>query len=199
MRSGEPSGSTRTELLGCPLDRVTMEEALARCEGAIASGDYLQHMSINAAKLVALQDDGTLRSMISNCGLVTADGQSVVWASRLLGERLPERVAGIDLMQRLLAAAETKGYRVYILGARREVLDAALARLREDYPHLALAGARDGYYDDSEAEAVCEDIREAQADILFVAMSSPARSTSSASAARASECPSRWASAARWT
>jgi N-acetylglucosaminyldiphosphoundecaprenol N-acetyl-beta-D-mannosaminyltransferase len=150
-----------------------MEEAVARCEGAIASGSYLQHMSVNAAKLVALQDDGTLRSMISSCGLVTADGQSVVWASRLLGERLPERVAGIDLMQRLLAAAETKGYRVFILGARREVLDAALARLREDYPHLVLAGARDGYYEDSEAEAVCEGIREAKADILFVAMSSP--------------------------
>lgn len=173
MRGGESPGATRTELLGCPLDKVTMEEAVARCEGAIASGSYLQHMSVNAAKLVALQDDGTLRSMISSCGLVTADGQSVVWASRLLGERLPERVAGIDLMQRLLAAAETKGYRVFILGARREVLDAALARLREDYPHLVLAGARDGYYEDSEAEAVCEGIREAKADILFVAMSSP--------------------------
>jgi N-acetylglucosaminyldiphosphoundecaprenol N-acetyl-beta-D-mannosaminyltransferase len=151
-----------------------MDEALARCEDAIAAGDgYFQHMSVNAAKLVALHGDSELRAAIEACGLVTADGQSVVWASRLLGGNAPERVAGIDLMQRLCAAADEKGYRIYILGARREVLDAALAQLRQRYPRLTVAGSRDGYYDDSEAAAVCEEIRAARADILFVAMSSP--------------------------
>ncbi len=150
-----------------------MEQSLARCEAAIASRRYLQHMSVNAAKLVALRDDPEMHRMIAACELITADGQSVVWAARLLGARLPERVAGIDLMTRLLEAADAKGYGVYVLGARRDVLDTALRRLRERHPRLRLVGSHDGYYADEEAEEICEEIRSSGADILFVAMSSP--------------------------
>jgi N-acetylglucosaminyldiphosphoundecaprenol N-acetyl-beta-D-mannosaminyltransferase len=165
--------ATRLEVLDCPLDAITMDQAVARCEGAIDSRRYLQHMSVNAAKLVALHDDPGMREMIVPCDLITADGQSVVWAARLLGAKLPERVAGIDLMTRLLEAAAAKGYGVYVLGARRGVLDTALARLCERYPQLKVAGSRDGYYADDEAAEVCEEIRASGADILFVAMSSP--------------------------
>lgn len=166
-------GAARLELLGCPLDPVTMDEAVSRCEEAISARRYLQHMSVNAAKFGAMEGDPELREMVRACGLVTADGQSVVWGARLLGAKLPERVAGIDLMMRLLAAADAKGYSVYVLGARREVLDRALDRIRERFPRLAVAGARDGYYGDDEAGAVGDEIRASGADILFVAMSSP--------------------------
>jgi N-acetylglucosaminyldiphosphoundecaprenol N-acetyl-beta-D-mannosaminyltransferase len=161
------------EVLGCPLDSVTMDEAVARCEQAIESRGYLQHMSINAAKLVAIRDDPEMRDAITPCGLITADGQSVVWAARVLGARLPERVAGIDLMMRMLETANAQGYSVYVLGARREVLDTALERLRERFPALKLAGSRDGYYADDEATIVSDEIRNSGADMLFVAMSSP--------------------------
>lgn len=163
----------RVEILDCPVDAVTMDEAIDRCERAIGSGDYLQHMSVNAVKFVAMDEDPGMRNLVNDCGLITADGQSVVWAARLLGARLPERVAGIDLMARLLGAADAKGYRVYVLGARREVLDTALARLRERHPRLTIAGSRDGYFADDETEQVCAEIRASGADILFVAMSSP--------------------------
>lgn len=165
--------AARVEILDCPLDPVTMDEAVSRCEEAIAAGGYFQHMSVNAAKLVSLHDDPTLRGMIASCDLVTADGQSVVWAARLLGRPLPERVAGIDLMERLLAAANAVGYRVFILGARREVLDQALRNLAGRYPDLLVVGSRDGYFEDSEALDVCDEIRQAAPDMLFVAMSSP--------------------------
>ena len=160
-------------MLGVPLDRVRVDEAVERCERAISAGGYFQHMSVNVAKLVTIQRDPLLRQAVSACPLVTADGQGVVWASRLLGRPLPERVAGIDLMARLLERAEQRAYRVYILGARPAVLEAALTRLRERHPGLILAGARDGYFADSHAREVCEDIRAARADMLFVAMSSP--------------------------
>ena len=104
---------------------------------------------------------------------MSADGQSVVWASRLLGDPLPERVAGIDLMAGLLERAERRGYSVYFLGARAEVLERAVERLREKYPRLHVAGARDGYFADDEASEVCDEIRASRADLLFVAMSSP--------------------------
>ncbi len=173
MGQAEPPRGARLRLLGCPVDAVNMDEAVARCEEAIASGSYLQQVSVNALKFVTMADDPELREMVRDSGLITADGQSVVWAARLLGVRLPERVAGIDLMERLLAAADRNGYRVFVLGAKREVLDRALERLQERYPRLTVAGTRDGYFDDSQIGEVCGEIRAARPDILFVAMPSP--------------------------
>jgi N-acetylglucosaminyldiphosphoundecaprenol N-acetyl-beta-D-mannosaminyltransferase len=169
------SASTRPRamVLGTPVDRLDMDQSLRRCVQAIESGEYLQHVVVNVAKLVALQDDESLREIVHGCALINADGQGVVWASRLLGDPLPERVAGIDLMFSLLTAAERRGFRVYVLGARAEVLERAVERLQSRYPGLQVAGYRDGYFSESDVEAVCADIRDAQAQILFVAMSSP--------------------------
>lgn len=165
--------NTRANILGCSIDRLDMGETVTAVEHAIATRTFTQHMAINAAKLVAMHDDPKLCEIVEGCELVTADGQAVVWASKLLGDPLPERVAGIDLMDELLAHAERRGYRVSFLGAKAEVLERALEKLREKYSQLEVAGARDGYYADDEAPAVCAEIRASRADILFVAMSSP--------------------------
>jgi N-acetylglucosaminyldiphosphoundecaprenol N-acetyl-beta-D-mannosaminyltransferase len=163
----------RASVLGCEIDRLDMQQTLEACNRAIASGDYVQHMAINAAKLVAYQDDPRLREIVSECSLVNADGQAVVWASKLLGDPLPTRVAGVDLMQELLALAARKGYSVYILGAHAEVLGRAIGVIREANPGLRIAGYRDGYFDDAEVDGVARAIRSSGAEILFVAMSSP--------------------------
>jgi N-acetylglucosaminyldiphosphoundecaprenol N-acetyl-beta-D-mannosaminyltransferase len=160
-------------VLGCAIDRLDMVATLERCRSAIEESRYIQHVAINAAKLVALQQQPELREIIGRCQLVGADGQAVVWASRLLGDPLPERVAGIDLMHALIAMAEREDYGVYILGARREVLETAVQRLREMHPKLRIAGYRDGYFTDDEGPDVAKAIRAASAQILFVAMSSP--------------------------
>ena len=162
-------------LFGCDIDCTDMEHVVARCRQAIETRSPLQHVSVNAAKVVAMQQDGRLREIANGCGLVTADGQSVVWASHLLRSPLPCRVTGIDLMHELLALAEREGYRVYVLGARAEVLDRALARLRERHPGITVAGSHHGYFTADEEPAVVEAIRAAQPDLLFVAMPSPAK------------------------
>jgi N-acetylglucosaminyldiphosphoundecaprenol N-acetyl-beta-D-mannosaminyltransferase len=162
-------------VLDCRIDRLTMEETVSRAEAAVASGTYVQHMAINAAKLVRMGQDPELRSVVEESELVTADGQAVVWASRVLGDPLPERVTGVDLMLRLLEVAERRGYRVYILGAKQEVLDAALEKLRRKHPRLIIAGARNGYFPLEDWSAVARDIRDARPDMLFVAISSPTK------------------------
>jgi N-acetylglucosaminyldiphosphoundecaprenol N-acetyl-beta-D-mannosaminyltransferase len=172
--SGDRSaGPRRATVLGCPIDSVDMEEALRVCERSIRSHSYCQHVAINVAKLVALRDDRRLADIVESAGLVTADGQPVVWASRLLGDPLPERVTGIDLMIRLLELAEERGYRVFILGARNDVLERAIDQLRTSLPLLQVAGYRNGYFGDDEIEEVCAEIRDAQADMLFLGLSSP--------------------------
>jgi N-acetylglucosaminyldiphosphoundecaprenol N-acetyl-beta-D-mannosaminyltransferase len=150
-----------------------MEATVERCAEIIDAGEPTQHVAINVAKVVALEDDSKLRDVVERCELVSVDGQPIVWASRLLGDPLPERVAGIDLMFRLLGLAEERGYRVYILGAKQEVLETAIGRLGERYPRLVVAGYHHGYFKDEESPEICELVRASEPHILFVAMSSP--------------------------
>jgi N-acetylglucosaminyldiphosphoundecaprenol N-acetyl-beta-D-mannosaminyltransferase len=170
---GPSEGRDRAVVLDCAIDRLDMAQTVARCQAIVEQGAFVQQVSINAAKLVALRHDAELREIVNRCGLVNADGQAVVWASRLLGDPLPERVAGIDLMHALMAMAEREGYGIYILGARREVLETAMRRLGEMHPGLRIEGYRDGYFAEEESPEVAAAIRESGARILFVAMSSP--------------------------
>ena len=163
----------RARILGVDIDRLDMDETVRRCAELIDSGGPVQHVSVNVAKIVALRDDDRLREIVERCDLVSVDGQPVVWASKALRDPLPERVAGIDLMFRLLGLAEERGYRVYVLGAKQEVLETAVARLAERYPRLTVAGFHHGYFADEDSAAVCEAVRAAGPHILLVAMSSP--------------------------
>jgi N-acetylglucosaminyldiphosphoundecaprenol N-acetyl-beta-D-mannosaminyltransferase len=163
----------RHDLFGLPFDALTMAQAMDRCRAAIQGGEYLSVGVVNAAKVMTMRRDMQLREAVSGCEMVLADGQSVVWASRMLRAPLPERVAGIDLFLELLAEAADKGHRVYFLGARRDVLTRMLGEVHRRFPGLQVAGARDGYFGPDEEAAVTGEISRSGADLLFVGMSSP--------------------------
>ncbi len=163
----------RGRLFDCPIDALTMEEALELSRRAINEGRRLRIGVVNAAKLVNMRRDALLRDSVVTSDIVLADGMAVVWASRLLGLRLPERVAGIDLMVRLLERGSAEGYRVFCLGATEEVVSATAELIGERYPGVILAGRRNGYFSESDEAEVAAEIRAARPDILFVAMSSP--------------------------
>ena len=163
----------RARILDVDIDRLGMDETVRRCAELIESGGPAQHVAVNVAKIVALRDDPRLRAIVERCDLVSVDGQPLVWTSRLLGDPLPERVAGIDLMFRLLELAERRDYRVFVLGAKEDVLESAVARLTERYPRLTLAGFHHGYFADEESAEICAVVRASRPHILLVAMSSP--------------------------
>ena len=165
--------STKRELLGIPVDALTMEEVLDRIDKTILERGRLRIGVVNAAKLVNMRRDATLRQDVLSSDLILADGMSVVWASRLLGRPLPERVTGIDLMLGMLLRGAAMGHRVYCLGATEEVLERVAARTATDYPGLGLAGWRHGYFGPDEEPWVAAAIAAARADILLVAMTSP--------------------------
>src|SRR5436190_7089384 len=150
---------SRAEVLGYEVDRAGLEETVQRCRALIAAGEPSHQVSLNAAKLVRARSDERLAEILHSADLLNADGESIVWASKLLGDPLPERVAGIDLMYRLLAEAEQRGYSVYVLGAKDEVLQEAIKRLRDLHPGLRFAGWRDGYFPVAEEAAVAQSIR----------------------------------------
>jgi exopolysaccharide biosynthesis WecB/TagA/CpsF family protein len=171
--SDTPRSTLSVELLGYRIDRLDLEATAQRCRDAILRKERVHHVSLAAAKAVNARDDGRLAQILGDAELVSADGQSLVWASRLLGKPLPERVPGIDLMLRLLEIAETEGFRVFFLGARADVLARALKNLRARHPRLIIAGSHHGYFDAETCENVCAEINQARPHILFVAMSSP--------------------------
>lgn len=163
----------RALLLGTAIDRVGMRGALERVDAAVRQRRRLLISVVNAAKLVHMRHDRRLRDAVASADLTLADGMSVVWASRLLGEPLPERVAGVDLMMQMLRQADERGYRVYLLGATSEVVDQVVQRVRRDYPRVRIVGWRDGYFTPEQEPQVAAQIAASAADVLFVAISSP--------------------------
>ncbi|MGC5020473.1 WecB/TagA/CpsF family glycosyltransferase [Micromonospora sp. DT47] len=152
---------------------MTLRETVQRCTEAVERGELLEVGVVNAAKIVKMRNDRALHEAVTGCDVIVADGQSVVWASRVLRQPLPERVAGIDLFQALLRVAEEQGRSVYFLGARQDVLDAMIDRVRRQHPDLLIAGSHHGYYRDDEAPAIADGIKGSGADLLFLGMTSP--------------------------
>lgn len=163
----------RQLLFGLYIDALRMEQAVARCREAMETRQPVLLGVLNAAKVVNLTRDPKLREALLDCDLLLADGQSVVWASRLLRRPLPERIAGIDVFEQLLGLAHREGRSVYLLGARPEVLAALEQRIGERWPGLRIAGRQHGYYAEAEAARVATDIRRSGADMLFIGMGSP--------------------------
>ncbi len=164
---------SRIEMMGCQIDNLSMEETLQTIEGFIKSGKSHQHVVVNVDKLVKASRDAELRRIINDCALVNVDGMPVVWAARLLGRPLKERVAGVDLFEGLMKRSASKGWRVFLLGAREEVVSGVKSAYELKYPGLTVAGYRNGYWRPEDEAAVVELVKAARADLLFVAISSP--------------------------
>jgi N-acetylglucosaminyldiphosphoundecaprenol N-acetyl-beta-D-mannosaminyltransferase len=163
----------RQELFGIPIDGLTFQQTVDRAVAAMKDRALTQHVAINVAKLVKSRRDAELRRDIAESHIVGVDGAGILWAARLLGLSVPERVAGVDLMQSLLAACAEHGFRPYFLGARQDALERAMAVARGRWPGLTFAGARNGYYRQEEEAGIVAAIRDSGADCLFIAMPTP--------------------------
>jgi N-acetylglucosaminyldiphosphoundecaprenol N-acetyl-beta-D-mannosaminyltransferase len=154
------------------MDSLTMDETVESIDRRMAAGEFTQHVVVNVAKLVQMQDDPALAAAVEACDIINIDGAGIVFGGRILGLPIPERVAGIDLFERLLARAEQSGRSVYLLGAKPQVIEAAVARIRASRPGLKIAGFHHGYFWHDEAAVVAE-IRASGAEMLFVGIGSP--------------------------
>lgn len=160
-------------LFGLEVEALTLPEVVALAERCLTTREHLLIGVLNAAKVVKLKADPVLRNSLLECDILVADGQSVVWASRLLGRRLPERVAGIDLFEALLEVAHRDRRRVYLLGARPEVLASLLEVIANRWPGVGIAGSHDGYFGEGDTDAIAAEIAASHADMLFLGMTTP--------------------------
>lgn len=163
----------RVAFLGAPLHLVTMAETLDLADEAMTLRKPMHHTVVNVAKLVSMQENAELFEDVASADLINIDGAGVVWGARLFGINVPERVAGVDIMENLFRLCADRGFRPYLLGAEQAVLDAVRARLHREHPTLQVAGSHHGYFSPEQEAEVVDVVNASGADCLFVAMPTP--------------------------
>lgn len=160
-------------ILGVPVHKVTMDETLGLVEQYLTAPGLQQIATVNPEFVMAAQRDAEFMGVLQGAALCIPDGVGLLWAAWILGEQLPERVAGSELVYHLAGLAAEKGARLFLLGAGSGVAEEAAVILQERFPALIVAGTYAGSPDTAENEAIVERINESSADMLFVAYGAP--------------------------
>ena len=163
-------------ILGIPFDNVTTNETIALIENMVASRQPHYLATANVDFLVQSLHDVELRRILLDAHLVLCDGTPLVWASRWLGNPLPERVAGSDLVPLLIQVAAKRKYRIFFLGGTPEATTRAVSNLQNKYPELLIAGHYSppfGHLLEMNHDAITRRIRDAKPDLLFVSFGCP--------------------------
>ncbi|MBR5783237.1 MAG: WecB/TagA/CpsF family glycosyltransferase [Clostridia bacterium] len=159
------------DVVGVPIQNVTMEEAVSDCSAFLDSKDRRIVVTPNAEILQLCVEDAAVKDIICQADYIVPDGIGVVHGAKILGTPVKQKVAGCDLAWNLLGEAEKKGKRVFLLGAKPGVADTAAQKMKEQYPDLIIAGVQDGYF--KQDAPVIETINAAQTDLLFVCLGVP--------------------------
>jgi N-acetylglucosaminyldiphosphoundecaprenol N-acetyl-beta-D-mannosaminyltransferase len=171
---GLPNPIRRTMLMGCPVDLLTSAALLSELTQVIdAKRGPKVIQFVNANKIAQVRKDRDMERIMCKADYVLTDGQPMLPMARLLGIKIPERIDGIGLMGKLLKLADERRYSVFLLGAKQQVLDTCLAKIKSNYPNLRIAGSRNGYFSEKEAEEIVKQIRATGCDMLFLGMGSP--------------------------
>lgn len=165
----------RISILNTTIDVLSVKDTIELVEKYVNTKTSLHLMGVNADKINEVNENELMKAIVNSCGIINADGASVVLASKHLGKPLPERVAGIDLMQDLVKLSEEKGYSVYLLGAKQEVVEKTRDVLLEKHPKLIIKGIHNGYFKEDEWPNISKIIQKEKPDFVFVGITSPTK------------------------
>ncbi len=176
------------EILGCRLDPIDSREAAASILALARGSGGAQVVTLGTEMVVHAQDDASFRAIVNACALSLCDTVGLLLVARRRGAPLRERVAGVELIDRLCAGAAAQQLPVYFLGGTEGVAAEAAAILRARFPGLRVAGTRSGYFRDDEGAAIAEAIARSDARLLFAGMGSPRQEYWLAEHLRATRC-----------
>lgn len=172
-----PTAPAAIHILEMPVHHVRMADALDAIDAFIAAsrqnGKSHHVVTADASMMVMAQQDAQLRGILLRADLITPDSEGILWASRRQGQALPERVSGVEIVERLCERSAQNGCRLYFLGAAPGVAEQARRRMEAKYPGARVVGARNGFFTDAELPGVLADIQNARPDVLCVAFGIP--------------------------
>jgi N-acetylglucosaminyldiphosphoundecaprenol N-acetyl-beta-D-mannosaminyltransferase len=160
-------------ILGCRVDAVDCAEAVRRIVALARENGHALVVTLGTEMAVRAQRDERFKAVANASALSLCDTIGLLYAARLQGVRLPERVTGVELLEPLCAALGREGMAVYFLGGRGDTAARAAAALRERHPGLIVAGARDGFFTAAQESAVAQDIAASGARVLLAGLGSP--------------------------
>lgn len=163
----------RYPIMNTFVNAVSMDESIDYVERIIKERIPTQHVVINALKINLMEADPKLAEIVNACPLINADGASVVWAAKRLGIPLKERVTGCDMFQNLVRVAAEKGYKIFLFGAKEEVVTKVKSIYEKQYPGIQIVGYRNGYFTEKDEPEIVKQMHDSGADMMFVAFSSP--------------------------
>lgn len=156
------------DIFGIKIDRITMESAVSRAETLIENGGFI--FTPNALITKHGFDDPDFAKILNSSDLNLPDGQGVLWAARVSGQRIQKKLAGVDFAVKLAERLNQRNGSLFILGGSEKNMRAAVLRLHNTYPALR-CGGKNGYFTD-EREAI-EQINSFSPDAVFVCLGSP--------------------------
>lgn len=163
----------RVSLFNTPVDILSRNETVARAVASMRSGQRCQHVALNVAKLVNARSDHELDRDVRDSDIVGIDGMGILFALRMMGHRVDERAAGVDLFDDLMAECAAKGFRPFLLGATQDVLERTMSALATRHPALQFAGYHHGYFKAVDDARIAAMVQASKADCLFIAMPTP--------------------------
>ena len=163
----------KVDILGVNVDSLTMQEAVEQVEKYIEERNPVLIATANAEMLMRATYDEELKEILNGAAMVTPDGAGTVWAAHHLGFAMPERVAGYDLAQQLMAEAAQRGQKIFFCGSAPGVAEKAKAKAEQLYPGIEICGVRNGYFKEEDEPAIIGEIKAAQPDILLAALGVP--------------------------
>ena len=161
------------ELLGIPIDNVSIEEALDRLLSPAPAGRGRQVSFVNADCVNLAFRDSEYRDLLVTSDLRLGDGIGLRVAGRLLGCDIRQNVNGTDLFPRLCSRMQDQNQSLFLFGGRPGVAEGVAAWVERHYPRLSISGVHHGYLRPDEDEALVEKINRSGASVLLVALGAP--------------------------
>lgn len=163
----------KVDILGVKVASLTMKEAVNTVLDFISRREPVIVATANAEMIMNATRDPELKKVLDAAALVVPDGAGTVWAAHHLGYKMPERVAGYDMVQELLRIAPQKQLRIYFFGSAPGVAEKAKRKAETLYPGVNIVGVRNGYFSEADESDIVADIKKAEPDILLAALGVP--------------------------
>lgn len=162
----------RVDILGIPVDKITKKELLEKIINFINEKRFHLIVTINSENATKALENKIFLDVIKNADLVIPDGIGIIFASKILGDKLPERIPGIDLSYKLLEISNEKHYKIVLIGGKEGVAEGAKENLKKIFPNLNIVMTYNGYFNEDEEKKIVEEIQKIEPDILLVGMGS---------------------------